>query len=925
MRSALACAATAFFLLTGVAQSAVLRVPSDYATIQGAIAAATNGDTVLVAPGTYTENLDFLVKAISLVGEGGPDATVLTPATTVPTVRFHQPILARPELTGFTIAGGSAQQMVMIENGSRPWIHHNVFRDHYSVLHNATEIASFSSDPIIEFNLFIHNRSIGGVGVFTGNGQILNNTFDDNSRGFWSQGSAVAKNNIVTNSVQFGIGDYRFAESDFNCVYNNQPDYGAGAVAGPNDITADPLYCSRSTEDFHLDYTSPCFLSGQGGENRGAFNVGCGSSTTSPFAYGITVGHGSITHVVDDPPDIIWRYAAPSGQPQSQAEIEVGSDTDWTVAELWDPLPFAGPDTVVSYAGLPLADSTNYYLRIRVNDGTMWGDWYYRAFHTNGIPSAPAPDIPADSAVVTYSGAVLYSTWSTDPDNDPVSYQFEVYADEGLTDLVAASPPTSRSWAIVPPLTRENQPHWWRVRATDGYEPSAWSPSRVFYLDTLNSPPDPVTLIDPVEGEAIPDQAPSFDWSDGVDPDPFSSVLYNLVIATDSAFQFQTVAPSVANSEMRYGRLPVAQRYWWKVRARDQHGAMSESAVRRFFIPGPGDMDMNQTLNLIDVIMIIDVAFRGAPVPTAAYLADVNGDCTTDVLDAVGIINYAFRGGPLPLALCPSGPTIRVPHDYPTITEALIAANTGDSILVAPGEYSDNINFFGKTVHVVGEGGPGVTILTPQQPSTPTVTFATGEGAGAELTGFTIKGGALQQHQVQIGNNASPWIHHNIFRDHVTYEYNAAEIGVYGGSPTISYNLFIHNRSLGGVGVFSGTAQILNNTFDDNSRGFWSQGNATAQNNIVTHSTEFGIGGTKFALVDYNCVFGNNPDYDYGALPGAHDLAADPLYCDTASQSYSLHSNSPCLGSGSGGTDRGAFGAGCAPVAGGTIISVPRE
>ncbi len=39
--------------------------------VQSGINAAVNGDTVLVAPGTYNENIDFLGKAITVISAGG--------------------------------------------------------------------------------------------------------------------------------------------------------------------------------------------------------------------------------------------------------------------------------------------------------------------------------------------------------------------------------------------------------------------------------------------------------------------------------------------------------------------------------------------------------------------------------------------------------------------------------------------------------------------------------------------------------------------------------------------------------------------------------------------------------------------------------------------------------------------------------------
>lgn len=51
--------------------AAIIHIPADQPTIQAGINSAVNGDTVLVAAGTYTEHIDFLGKLIVVKGENG--------------------------------------------------------------------------------------------------------------------------------------------------------------------------------------------------------------------------------------------------------------------------------------------------------------------------------------------------------------------------------------------------------------------------------------------------------------------------------------------------------------------------------------------------------------------------------------------------------------------------------------------------------------------------------------------------------------------------------------------------------------------------------------------------------------------------------------------------------------------------------------
>jgi len=285
----------------------------------------------------------------------------------------------------------------------------------------------------------------------------------------------------------------------------------------------------------------------------------------------------------------------------------------------------------------------------------------------------------------------------------------------------------------------------------------------------------------------------------------------------------------------------------------------------------------------------------------------------------------ALAAGP-PAALAAG--TLDVPGSFPTIQAAIDAAAAGDVVRVAAGTYHESIDFKGKAITVESVDGPGVTIIDAAGLGTGVVRFASGEGRGSVLQGFTIQHGSLPSGGgggISVAST-SPTIRGNVITGNVAACGDGGGIDVEFGSPLIVGNVITGNQSGtacsgeagGGISIGgAASAEVIGNTIAHNSS-FWAgaislfaAGTPTIANNVIDDNSASAEGGAIWsvnqsdALISQNVFTNNRSPSDGGAiffLPPSG--TAGPLMLNNTFSSNSAAEGSAVYADGFMGTSR---------------------
>ena len=255
---------TAFFLIITLSVSlcsTIINIPDDYSTIQEGINVAVNGDTVLVADGTYTGAFnreltwDGNEKHLTIKSENGPEYSLIDCQNSGRAFSFIETNQdSTDRIEGFTLINGYISAGWEVYGGgsiccynASPIIINNIIRNNTVDEANGGAIFLYNSNSKVIGNNIKHNIATysGFPGACSGGGIYINS------------GSVVIKDNTIKNnhtisidheSSAMGGGIFAYSAEVIianNLIYNNGAHSGGfGSIGGGISL----VYCTNESK-----------------------------------------------------------------------------------------------------------------------------------------------------------------------------------------------------------------------------------------------------------------------------------------------------------------------------------------------------------------------------------------------------------------------------------------------------------------------------------------------------------------------------------------------------------------------------------------------------------------------------------------------------------------------------------------------------
>jgi len=260
-------------------------ITDPFETIQYAIDFSSDGDTVMVLDGVYSENITINEKSITVRGSGNPDNIIIDGGHVGSTITVTGIIFNSVSVENLTISNGTSENGGGIFAQDIALTLKQIIVRENTALGNGGGVYLLGAQTEISNSLIISNNAINGGGVSCEsfafcslwNNTISNNLSSENSGGLYLNdgGQSEIINSIVTNNGENNIVIGDAEETSFVEINYSFIDKGEGGIIsengniawGENNInqSGDEIFVLRNTNDYSLSDFSPLIGSGYNG------------------------------------------------------------------------------------------------------------------------------------------------------------------------------------------------------------------------------------------------------------------------------------------------------------------------------------------------------------------------------------------------------------------------------------------------------------------------------------------------------------------------------------------------------------------------------------------------------------------------------------------------------------------------------------